>query len=275
MESDSWSLRLRVFLVDDGSTDGSGQAVHDAYPDAEIIRGTGDLYWCGGMRLAFDRAQASADHDYLLWLNDDTLLGADTLVRMVSLHRRLVEGRSQDAIVVGSIVDPITGQPTYGGLRRIGPLPFTRTLKPSDQPQRCHTLHGNCVLVPSAIAESLGNLDEALTHGRGDIDYGLRAARHGFEVWTCPGIAGTCVGNPIGEWRNLQLPLARRLQALHDPKYAIAEKMAVARRHYGLLWFLSPLAVYAFIVVSHPIGLLLGFFRPGPSGRDTAGQSTK
>jgi GT2 family glycosyltransferase len=117
-------------------------------------------------------------------------------------------------------------------------------------------MHANCVLLPVAVTAALGNLDGTLTHARGDIDYGLRASRSGIGVFTCAGIMGTCTGNPIGAWRDLRLPLRRRLQALHEPKYALEEKVRIARRHYGLLWFLSPLAVYLYIFLSQPLGWL-------------------
>ena len=44
---------LEIFLVDDGSTDGTEQAVRGRYPKVNIIKGDGNLYWNGGMRVAF------------------------------------------------------------------------------------------------------------------------------------------------------------------------------------------------------------------------------
>jgi GT2 family glycosyltransferase len=257
MPQQSGRIDLSVFLVDDGSTDGTSESVKDWFPAVHLIRGSGNLYWTGAMRVAF-QAATSADtpggFTHYLWLNDDTMLEEDALERMTSTHHRMKEQMEAELIVVGSVVDPESGRTTYGGIRRLEPLPFIYRLGPSDTPRRCHTMHGNCVLVPAAITETVGNLDEALTHGRGDLDYGLRATGAGFTVWTSPGVLGTCPGHPIGAWRNLRIPLRRRLQALHEPKYAMREKVIVARRHYGFLWFLSPVAVYAYIFLSHPLG---------------------
>ena len=47
------TFALNVFLVDDGSSDGTGDAVRGAFPQVHVIDGTGDLYWNGGMRRAF------------------------------------------------------------------------------------------------------------------------------------------------------------------------------------------------------------------------------
>ena len=47
---------LEVFLIDDGSTDGTSNAVSSLYPAVHLIAGDGNLYWNGGMRVAFAAA---------------------------------------------------------------------------------------------------------------------------------------------------------------------------------------------------------------------------
>ena len=66
-------IDLNVYLVDDGSTDGTSEAVKKNFPQVNIIKGDGTLFWNGGMRVAFSKAMES-EHDYYLWLNDDTIL---------------------------------------------------------------------------------------------------------------------------------------------------------------------------------------------------------
>jgi len=67
----SQDYSLHVILVDDGSTDGTGEAVRELYPSVEIIRGDGNLYWNKGMYRAFGHAMETG-FDAYLWLNDDT-----------------------------------------------------------------------------------------------------------------------------------------------------------------------------------------------------------
>ena len=67
------SVKVTVYLVDDGSTDGTGIAVKDRYPDINVIYGDGSLFWNGGMHQAFAEA-LKVGFDYYLWLNDDTNL---------------------------------------------------------------------------------------------------------------------------------------------------------------------------------------------------------
>ena len=47
---------LTVYLVDDGSSDGTGEEVRKLYPEVNVISGTGKLFWNRGMHRAFEEA---------------------------------------------------------------------------------------------------------------------------------------------------------------------------------------------------------------------------
>ena len=49
-------LQLSIYLVDDNSSDGTTEAVRSHYPSVNIIKGTGQLFWAGGMRTAWREA---------------------------------------------------------------------------------------------------------------------------------------------------------------------------------------------------------------------------
>src|SRR5690554_2221576 len=58
---------LEVFLTDDGSTDGTSDAIKKNFPDVNIIKGNGNLFWARGMRLAWESAMKKKSYDaYLL-----------------------------------------------------------------------------------------------------------------------------------------------------------------------------------------------------------------
>jgi GT2 family glycosyltransferase len=79
---DCWSIQ--VYLVDDGSSDGTSAAVLSAFPLTTVIPGDGTLFWCEGMRLAWSRA-ANSNPEYYMWLNDDTYLRPGCLERLLSI----------------------------------------------------------------------------------------------------------------------------------------------------------------------------------------------
>ena len=79
-------LEIQTFLVDDGCTDGTGEAVRSRFPSVHVLRGNGSFYWNGAMRLAFAVAM-NLGFDAYIFLNDDTILYKDALERMVCLAR--------------------------------------------------------------------------------------------------------------------------------------------------------------------------------------------
>lgn len=106
---------FQLYLVDDNSSDGTSAAVHQSYPDVQILSGDGNLYWVGGiMSLAFAKAMED-DYEYCLWLNDDTLLEPNALNTLLDTHNLLSDRGKPDSIIVGSVKDPVTGQYSYGG----------------------------------------------------------------------------------------------------------------------------------------------------------------
>lgn len=225
---------VRVFVVDAGSTDGTREAL--AARDVELILRGPDVFWNGGMRIAWRVARREGP-DFYLWLNDDTVLDGDALGRLLACHDDLAGGAGPaPRIVVGSTRDPVDGRPTYGGVRRASarrPLAFDR-VDPADRPLPVDTMNGNVVLVPADVAEVVGNLDPGFTHGMGDFDYGLRARARGVEVWLAPGTHGSCARNPAQPPARSVREAWRRLTG---PKgLPLREWTRFARRHAGPLW---------------------------------------
>ncbi len=228
---------LSIFLVDDGSTDGTSEAVSAKFPRVEVIRSSGGLYWNGGMRLAFARA-VEAECEGLLLLNDDTMLEEDAIERLAS--EMLVHSPNFEAIIVGAVRDPQSNLLNYGGwasASRFFPAKLAR-LGWSSEIQRCDTFNANCVLIGRRVADALGNLDPKFTHGMGDFDFGLRASKAGFPIVILPNTVGECPTNTgVGLWVDHSIPLFRRWGLLRGPKgLPPREWFHYCVRHGGLVW---------------------------------------
>ena len=227
-----------VYLVDDGSTDGTADAVQARFPSVQLTRHPGGLYWCRAMHLAWTRARPQR-HAWTLWLNDDTLLDPEALVAPLALARQAVQA-GRPSIVVGATRDAATGALTYGGLALLRPWHPTRTRRvpPTAEPQACDTMNGNFVLVPEAVADRLGLIDPRFEHAMGDLDYGLRARRAGIPVLLCPGFVGSCSRNPRrGSFEDRTLGLARRWRLMMAPKgLPWRSWLLLTRRHAGAWW---------------------------------------
>lgn len=232
--------RVDTFLVDDGSTDGTREAVRESFPEVHLIEGDGSLYWNGGMRRAM-QAALEISPDFFLWLNDDTVLYRNAIARLLETHAVLHRKDRPAAIVVGALRDPVTRETTYSGLVRTStwhPLRFAR-VEPSTQPEKCIVFNGNCVLVPAEAATRIGNLHPKLVHTGGDYEYGLRGERAGVDSWIVPGHVGECPRNPIaGTWEDMSLSLTQRYKALFGIKGQPPKpRLILYSRYGGKLWF--------------------------------------
>ena len=242
-------ISVDLFLVDDGSSDGTAQTVRDLFPQATILTGDGSLFWCGGVRWAFEKA-INKNYEFYLWLNDDTLLDQDALVRMLDTYRVVSRDESDATIVVGSTRDPRTGRFTYGGWSRYrkptGLISWKKTPPHMERPLACDTMNGNIVLISKSVVDRIGNLDAAFVHSMGDLDYGLRAIKRGCRVYIAPGYCGTCASNDqSGVTAGSQAPLSSRWKQLLGPKgFPIKAWGVFTYRHKGPLWFLAWLAPY-------------------------------
>ena len=246
-------VSLHCVLVDDGSTDGTAQAVRAEFAWVDVVVGDGALFWCRGMHLAFETA-LRVGFDHYLWLNDDTMLQRDALSRLLSCEEQLRLRTDSPLIVVGNTIDPDTGAHTYGGERQPSRLARFRVerVAPACEPQRCDTLTGNIVLIPARAANRVGNLDPVYEHAMGDTDYGLRARRIGVELWVAPGVHGHCAHNPVaGTYLDTSLPAATRWQRmLHRKGLPWRSWLTFTRRHMGVMWPLYFVWPYARLLIA-------------------------
>lgn len=246
-------VHFEVYLVDDG-TDGTGDQVAVEYPSVHVRRGDGSLFWCGGMRCAFDDATKNPQgFDYYLWLNDDITMVPDAIDRLLATHQTLTATGHAHSIVLGTFADPVNGSVTYGGMVRKGlvnRLSF-RLIGPVDEPSPCDTLNGNLVLIPQSVVARVGNLEHRFRHSMGDFDYGLRARQAGASVWIAPGIVGTCSRNSLkGSWEDDAVPVRDRWRKVLSPKgLPPREVLHFYRTHGGLLWPVNYLRFYLRITV--------------------------
>ena len=248
-------VELRAVLVDDGSSDGTARAVAERFAWVTVIRpdhSEGALFWCRGMHRAFEAALRIGFDDYL-WLNDDTMLSPDALARLLASRDRLRADAAAPVLLVGSTVDAVTGQVTYGGELRPSawrPMLVVRIL-PGQAPQPCDSMTGNIVLISAEAAQRVGNVDPLFEHSMGDTDYALRARALGVHVWVDAGVHGTCSDNPPrGTWVDPTQPLGRRWRDIHTRKgLPWRSWLALTRRHAGVLWPIHFALPYAKVLV--------------------------
>jgi GT2 family glycosyltransferase len=226
---------IDVYLVDDASPDNTGEIIKKEFPYVNVIRGFGDLYWCGGTRLAWEIARVEYDYDFYLWLNDDVRL-SDGAITSLLLDYETVSAAKMEGLVAGTFYEGIQ-EPriSYGctSENRKG------RLVPDGEPQIFSgTMSGNLVLVPRYVFNTIGSLSKEFTHGMGDYDYAYRARKAGCHTWCGSVIHGVCKGNPGFDMKLLRsMSLKARIAVLYSPKaFALREYCIYKKRHWGWRW---------------------------------------
>jgi GT2 family glycosyltransferase len=169
---------FNVVIIDDGSTDGTAELIREVYPEVTILRGDGNLWWAGAIRLGMEFAYQQGA-EYLIWMNDDTLPSPGSLSLMVSFCRQ-----NPKSIVSSQCYSDENYQfPTYGGQKKgfLSPILFHT---PIGKTYSCDCMSGNLVCFPRSIIEDIdlppSNL---LPHHQADIVYTWMAKQAGYQLF--------------------------------------------------------------------------------------------
>lgn len=241
---------VEYYVVNDGCTDGTGDMLRSEFPFVNEIIGDGNLFWNGGMHLAFSEA-VKKDFDFYLWVNDDVEFVDHAIRKLVNAYSAL---GSTGNIVVG-YTQSSEGECTYGGLAVIsGFIPLkVKSIEPQVDMIKCDSMHGNCVLIDKYVVKGIGITDPYYQHGFGDVDYGLTATQNGFSVWMTGFPIGICEKNPLSNLKNVYSGknLIERFRIMNNFKHKPYKDWKYYTRKFGgKKWVLRFLAPYVKLVLN-------------------------
>lgn len=179
-------LGWQIIVVDNGSTDGTVQAVAERFPVVELIRSERNLGFAAGNNLGLRRAIGRV----VILMNSDIITSAETLQALAeellahpeigALSPRLVtlDGTPQP-FAFGS--DPQLGYLLRRGLRAVlhrGPMHDWAV----DHPIEVDWVSGACLCIRQEVIQQIGLLDERFFLYFEDNDWCLRMRQAGWRV---------------------------------------------------------------------------------------------
>lgn len=204
--------KFTFVAVDDNSTDGTGEmleSLREEGYDIHLIRGRGNLFYSGGMRLGMMYVlenMAAKEYDYLLMLNDDVAFGENCIEKMTA------QSTTQNNAVVVGVMCNKQCRMTYSAVKYTRGVRY-RKLTISEWNVSADTFNANAVLIPYEAFCKAGAIDRHYVHCLGDFDYGLTLKRLGYDIYPSKEYVGICENNPqTGEWTDGSLPKRERIR---------------------------------------------------------------
>ncbi len=179
---------FQTILVDNGSTDGSAEALRVAHPDLPILETGANLGFAGGNNYGIEWALRH-HAEWILLLNNDTIVAPDFLDQFLKAAKEQPKAKILGAKILRyhqpDVIDHL------GGFWN----PQTGEFVSSDvgQPDHPHFgmrsadyVCGAAFFMHRSVPETIGLLEPKFFLFWEESDYCYRAKRAGFEVWTAP-----------------------------------------------------------------------------------------
>ncbi len=235
-------ITLKVFLVDDGCTDGTPDEIKNTFVDMNvisIIKGDGNLFWARGMALAWKSAlEVGNVWDFFLLVNDDTIVYNDCFRILIETNCYSLDTYHRPGLYSGitcKIGDP--ERITYGGAvwtNRF--LVKYRQLTPTGYPQMCEIANANILLVPVEVMNEIGILNDYYQHGFADFEYSIKARKRGIPVLVTSEICGECDNDHIKNIDSLgtvsKLDLRERREFYKSPLHPNRDYLYYIRHNF-------------------------------------------
>ncbi|HEX6280047.1 MAG TPA: glycosyltransferase family 2 protein [Pyrinomonadaceae bacterium] len=196
--TDQKGLDVSIYIVDDGSTDGSSEAISREFPDVRLIRGDGNLWFTEGTNVGIRAAMADRP-DYVLAINDDSVFDTFFLQRLVATadaYPRSVVGpllllwdEPHRLFQTAPVWKTLAGGWKHWQRQTVWTVP--------DAAWEVEIIVGNCVLIPAEAVRECGVMDSKRFPNFGDAEYTPRLKKAGFKLIIEPEARVFCQPNAI------------------------------------------------------------------------------
>lgn len=182
-----------VIVVDNGSTDGSADAVKGSFPSVRVIENDGNF----GFSRAANQGLRGASGRYLLLLNPDTEVKKGSLRRLVTFMEghpeagcagpRLLHADGTPQNSIANFPSLVTELLNKSLLRRFFPGRYPGKERFYPEPIPVDSVIGACMIVRRKVIEEVGLLDEDYFLFLEETDWCYRMKRAGWKVYHVPG----------------------------------------------------------------------------------------
>ncbi|MFA5849810.1 MAG: glycosyltransferase family 2 protein [Bacteroidales bacterium] len=168
-----------LFIVDDGSTDGTSEWLTQFHPEIKILHGDGGLWWSGSINLALKHIIDKPFTHFLLF-NNDNIVDSSFFLNL----SKAIDEIGNNKIITSKIIN-IYPQEHIGNGGVVFDRKKVKYISNTDSEKRAivNTAGGMGVFIPLEIINKIGFFDAVnFPQKSGDTDFYLRADRAGMQV---------------------------------------------------------------------------------------------
>jgi len=191
-------LDVHVVIVDDGSSDGTSEAIRKEFPKVEIVKGDGSLWFTEGTNVGV-RAALKNNPDYVLMMNDDQVFDSKFLQYMVETAEKYPRS------IVGSLLllwdmphklfQTSPRWETFSGGWRHWQRQTAWTIP--EKAWEVGVIAGNCLLIPVQAIKEVGLMNSKRYPNFGDAEYTPRLRKNGWKLLIEPRARVFCQPNNL------------------------------------------------------------------------------
>jgi len=179
---------IEVIVVDNGSTDGSSEAIKSEYPDVHLVESKKNLGVAGGRNIGIKYADQKFNYKYLLFLDDDIIIEKKALTEMVC---SFYKDKSIGIVAPKCLMSKTPGVIGYAGGMSVNLFSGKiinigggeKDEGQFDKPGFISSCGGLC-LISRELINQVGIFDEKFNpYGWEDVDLSLRARQKGFKIF--------------------------------------------------------------------------------------------
>lgn len=186
---------LKIYLINDGSTDNTKKIVNEKFPDIKIFEGDGSLYWGGAVNYGVSEVLKICNKgDWILLINNDVVLETNSISNLIEQSKKynrkgifgaLTVSHKDKSLIIksGTIVK-------NWFLNFTSHLFLNQNLNDIDNTKTLNVdfLTGRCLLHPVEIFGVVGNYNSKIfPHYGADDEFSMRIKKYGYSAILCPG----------------------------------------------------------------------------------------
>jgi len=227
-----------IIVVDNGSTDGTGDAIERLFQEVKLIKSERNLGVTGGRNLGAKHSSG----EYIFFLDHDTTVGRNTLNELMSVmqsnHNIGIAGPAvyyyndpKRVWGLGTSINMVTGRVSFNEAGKIDNGQFVKVIDVQVLP--------TAFLVESEVIDKVGLFDDIFFAVYEDTDFCFRVKEAGYKV--------ICV-TTAKVWHKVSLnEREQQLGVLRRAYYVARNRIIFMRKHA------KPLNFFSFLIVSAPI----------------------